>query len=338
MPAIFDIEHYISLKPGSGTGLVRFLAMCFAMSIRDQATRWMLGPHPNPRVYGAEHCYYVAGVKYDIVPPPIAVASQVSLFLKQLVGECGPLTLQLGERQLVIAVQIEPREIADQITAELPISSALHEPAAHLLDRCTTRGDHIVEFADTEFEGETNLRGPRVWFPQLDSSGSKPCFLGRQRMPFHPGMHGMHPPTKFLMMVLLMCFRDGAKEVEFRPVQQVMKLWYLLDKWHECIPTPAFVWPQLVRVIERHATLIRPESSDLDVPAVGWLELRWGQDLPPDNLAVFLDPRNDSGHIRITFMRVAPETQSESKATESPTQEADDRNDEMVIEFSPDDQ
>ncbi|WP_439630843.1 hypothetical protein [Gemmata sp.] len=338
MPAIFDVEHYLNLKPGPGTGPGRFLAMMFAMSIRDQATRWVLGPDPKNPSWSAESCYFISGVKHVLVPPPSASARCVARFFKQLVGGGGALALQLGERQLVVHAHIEPREVTDQITVELPISSALHGPAARLLDRCTTKGDEqLMEFEDTEFEDDTKQRGPRARFQicgNINRWGDWRLFLGRRRMPFHADMHA---PTKFLMMLLLMGFRDRARRLEIRPNGDEVSAGYFVDKWYDFVSPPAFVWPQLVRVIERHAVLIRPESGDLDAPAVGWLELRWGQDLPPDHLAVFLDPRKDSSQLWIDFMRVAPEKTEAPVAAETPADE-DDTGDEMTVEFSPDDQ
>jgi len=335
MPPVFDLEYYARLKPGPGTGPGRQLAFFFLMSIRDHATRWMLGPDPNPDVRGAECCYFPACGKYILVPPPVAVASCIAIFLQQFVGGNGPLIIQLHGQQLTAQVRIEPRDLTPQITVELPVVRSLQSPAADLLKSCATGGNSLLEFEWTEFEDESNRRRPRVRFQlstKLDRSGSGSVLLGRQRMPFHPDMH---PPTKFLMVVLLMCFRDGAKEVEFLPVGDKLWVRYVVEsEWHNFQPVPGFVWPQLVGVLERHATLLRPEFSDFVTPAVGWLEIRCKQEWPI-NLAVFLDPREASPSLLLKSMWVKPKSDEPVK----PPVDDDDGDEDMFgVEFSPDDQ
>jgi len=339
VPPVFDLEYYARLKPGPGTGPGRSLSALLTYAIRERATTLSLGPRKDPKVTDAACWIFVEGAWRGLTPPSIAVTKANARFLKQLVAGNGTLTLKIGERTLDVDVEFTFRDYADEITVTLPVSSALQGPAARVYESILG-SDGYLEYEDAEFEDEFPLREPRRGF-QLQLKGNKlgwdgAPFLGRRRMPFHPDMHA---PTKFLVMILMLCFRDRAGELEFRP--GVDELWtrYLVDKWYECVPPPAFVWPQLVRVIERHAILIRPESSDLDVPAVGWLELRWGQDLPPDNLAVFLDPRKDSAHLRIKFLRVDPEKPTESKTTDASAQvDEDPGDDSMMVEFSPDDQ
>ena len=149
MPA-FDIDT--AARHGKGTP--RLVAFVLAMAVRDRADRITLGPDPTPGVDGVELAYFVDGVRYLLVPPPIEALPRLIDLLRRLPdGEENRLPLRLGGRDFSGRVSIETGPRGDRAAIELPVLPALYDVAvAVFAEYADENGVALIEFEDADFQ------------------------------------------------------------------------------------------------------------------------------------------------------------------------------------------
>jgi hypothetical protein len=125
---------------------------------------------------------------------------------------------------------------------------------------------------------------------------------------------------KLLHMIFLMTIRDGSRQIAFQDSQDGIRLHCLAGSdWHEFVPPPQHLWPQLVNEVRRHSRLIRPPRGLVErlrswfqkctsVPEVGWLVYQF------DNyrleIAVILNPHPSCEEIRLSILTPAMKAQA----------------------------
>lgn len=145
MPA-FDLDT----AARHGTAPVRILACYLTMAVRDGADRLALDPALISASWGGAW-YFVADVRYDLVPPPDAVFRKLIPLLRDLVSRTGDrFPTRLGGQEFDVQVEIAPVPgTGDRATLRVPLVPALSQPANDLF--CLNVGpDGAISFDDAE--------------------------------------------------------------------------------------------------------------------------------------------------------------------------------------------